>query len=172
MGLTALLAAQRDIVIAKHAATYKGRSLLNAPRTDPSEPNSGTRLLPRVSDGKAHTGPGMKDPRSGEKLVDQLRHARPHQVCLLTAPAEAAVPEDGDMVVERADRRAIRRHGVVGEIPGDDLPKPFPGVRDRQVPSLSQLFLIFRSLARMRSRRDFLLIWNSPRRDLPQISTK
>src|SRR3954466_6678679 len=45
----------------------------------------------------------MKDPRSGEKLVDQLRHSRPHQVRLLTAPAEAAVPEDGDVVAERAD---------------------------------------------------------------------
>jgi hypothetical protein len=112
-----------------------------ATRTDPSEPNSGTRLLPRVSDGKAHTRPGMKDPRSGEKVVDQLRHSRPHQVRLLTAPAEAAVPEDGDVVAERADRRTVRRHGVVGEIPGDDLPEPFPGLRDRQVPSLPQPFL-------------------------------
>ena len=39
------------------------------PRTDPSEPNSGTRLLPRVSDGKAHTGPRMKDTRPGEELI-------------------------------------------------------------------------------------------------------
>src|SRR3954454_12835438 len=107
MGLTALLAAQRDIVIAKHAATYKGRSLLNAPRTDPSEPNSGTRLLPWVSDGKAHTRPGMKDPRSGEKFVDQLRHPRPHHVRLLTAPAEAAMPENADMVVEWAPWRTV-----------------------------------------------------------------
>src|SRR3954447_8351004 len=118
-----------------------GRSLLSAPRTDPSEPNSGTRLLPRVSDGKAHIRPGMKDPRLGEKLVDQLCHARPHQVRLLTAPAEAAMPEDGDVIVECADRRAVRRHGMVGEIPGDDLPKPFPGFRDGQVPSLPQPFL-------------------------------
>src|SRR6202047_1147275 len=32
--------------------------------------------------------------------------------------------------------------------------------------------LISWSLALMRSRRDFLLIWKSPRRDLPQMSTK
>ena len=115
--------------------------MLNAPRTDPSEPNSGTRLLPRVSDGKAHTRPGMKDPRFGEKLVGELRHARPHQVRLLTAPAEAAVPEDGDVVAERTDRRTVRRHGVIGEIPGDDLPESFPGLRDRHVPSLPQSFL-------------------------------
>src|SRR3954469_24842032 len=80
----------------------------------------------------------MKDPRLGEKLVDQLRHARPHQVRLLTAPAEAAMPEDGDVVMECADCRAVCRHGVIGEIPGDDLPEPFPGLRDRHVPSLSQ----------------------------------
>src|SRR3954454_24301568 len=74
------------------AQLYRGRHFRRhgfvrfqgATRTDPSEPNSGTRLLPRVSDDKAHTRPGMKDPRSGEKLVDQLRHSRPHQMRLLT----------------------------------------------------------------------------------------
>jgi integrase len=51
------------------------------------------------------------------------------------------VPENGDVVAECADRRAVRRHGVVCEITGDDLAEPFPGVRDRQVPSLPQPFL-------------------------------
>jgi len=73
----------------------------------------------------------MKAPRLGEKVVGQLRHPRPHQAHLLTAPAETPVPENGDVVAECADRRAVRRHGVVGEIPSDDLPEPFPGVRDR-----------------------------------------
>src|SRR4051794_36377417 len=123
------------------ASRIRGRPLLNAPRTDPSEPNSGTRLLPWVSDGKAHTRPGMKDPRFGEKIVGQLRHPPPRQARPLTAPAETPVPEDGDVVVECADRRAVRRHGVVGEIPGNDLPEPFPGIRGGQVPSLPQLFL-------------------------------
>src|SRR5277367_4611420 len=67
------------------AATYKGCPLLGTPRTDPDEPNSGTRLLPRVSDGEAHTWPGMKDPWLGEKIIGQLRHPRPHQARLLTA---------------------------------------------------------------------------------------
>ena len=83
----------------------------------------------------------MKDPWLGEKLISQLRHPRPHQPCLLTAPAETPVPENGDVVAECADRRAVRRHGVVGELAGDDLAEPFPGVRDRQVPSQPQPFL-------------------------------
>jgi hypothetical protein len=115
--------------------------LLSAPRTDPSESNSSTRLLPRVPDGEAHIRPGMKDARLVEKIVGKLRHPRPHQACFLTVPAETPVPENGDVVAECADRRAIRRHGVVSEITGDDLAEPFPGVRDRHVPSLPQPFL-------------------------------
>src|SRR5438270_350715 len=46
-----------------------GLSLLSAPRTDPSESNLGTRLLPRVSGGEAPTRPRMKDMRLGEELT-------------------------------------------------------------------------------------------------------
>ena len=35
---------------------FAAGTLITGPRIDPSEPNSGTRLLPWVSDGKAHTG--------------------------------------------------------------------------------------------------------------------
>ena len=83
----------------------------------------------------------MKNPRFGEKLVGQLRHPRPRQPGFLTAPAETPVPENGDGIAEGTDRRAVGRHGVVGEIAGDDLPEPFPGVQDRLVPSLAQLLL-------------------------------
>jgi hypothetical protein len=51
------------------------------------------------------------------------------------------VPEEHDVVVKCSNRRAIGWHAVVGEIPGDDLRKPFPGFRDWPVPSLSQRFL-------------------------------
>src|SRR3954466_12392391 len=55
------------------AQLYRGRHFRRhglmrfqgATRTDPSEPNSGTRLLPRVSDGKAHTWPRMQDSWQG-----------------------------------------------------------------------------------------------------------
>src|ERR1700687_5546780 len=51
------------------------------------------------------------------------------------------MPENEDVVSKRAQRRAVGRHGVVSEIAGDDLAEPFPGLRDRHVPSLSQPFL-------------------------------
>jgi hypothetical protein len=60
----------------------------------------------------------------------------------LAAPAEAPVPKHGDVAVEGTDRRAVRRHGVVGEIAGDNLAEPFPGVRDRHVPALPQPFAV------------------------------
>jgi hypothetical protein len=52
---------------------------LSAPRTDPSEPNSGTRLLPRVSDGEARTRPRMKDMRLGGTHMESLQqeHSAP-----------------------------------------------------------------------------------------------
>src|SRR5262249_19507477 len=55
---------------------YKGRSLLGAPRTELSGPHSGTRLPPRVFDGEALLGPGMKDAGPGEKVIRQLRESR------------------------------------------------------------------------------------------------
>ena len=51
------------------------------------------------------------------------------------------MPEDDDVVSKCSNRRAIGWHGMVGEIPGDDLRKPFPGFRDRPVHSLSQCLL-------------------------------
>src|SRR4051812_21690520 len=44
---------------------------------DPSGPNSGTRLPPWVSDGETFARPGVKEVRSGEPGIGQLRHPRP-----------------------------------------------------------------------------------------------
>src|SRR5271154_7457522 len=43
--------------LAEHAATYKGRPLLGAPRTDPYVRLARIRLLPRVFDGEANAWP-------------------------------------------------------------------------------------------------------------------
>ena len=43
----------KSVYLLKQPATYKGRSLLSAPRTEPSGPHLGTRLPPRVFDGEA-----------------------------------------------------------------------------------------------------------------------
>src|ERR1700694_125176 len=130
----------------RHHRRLNSMRLQGATRTDPSEPNSGTRLLPRVSDGKAYTGPGVQDTRLGEELVRQLRHLRPYQPRSLAAPAQPPMPEDDDVVAKCSNRRAIGRHGVVGEIPADDLPEPFPGFRNWPVHSSSQRFLDFPEL--------------------------
>ena len=42
--LTVLIAAQQMCLFAKQSATYKGRELPRAPRTEPYGPNSGIRL--------------------------------------------------------------------------------------------------------------------------------
>jgi hypothetical protein len=42
------------------------------PRTEPSGPDSGTRLPPWVSDDKASIRPGMKDTRQWQERVRQL----------------------------------------------------------------------------------------------------
>src|SRR6202008_3442829 len=82
------------------------------------------------------------------------------------------MPENEDVVSKRAQRRAVGRHRVVSEIAGDNLRKPFPGFRNWPVHSMPQPLLDLPSFAHMRSRRDFLLIRKSPRRDLSQMSTK
>lgn len=47
------------------------------------------------------------------------------------------------MVAERADCPTVGRHGVVGEVSGDDLRQPAPGFGDRLVQPLSQSLLDF-----------------------------
>src|ERR1700722_18460449 len=82
------------------------------------------------------------------------------------------MPENEDVVSKRAQRRAVGRHGVVSEIAGEDLREPFPVSGIGLCIRCRNPSLISRSFAHMRSRRDFLLIRKSPRRDLSQMSTK
>ena len=116
------------------------------PRTDPYWRNSRLRLLPRVSDGEADAGPWMKDLQLGEELIGQFRHPRPYQSRSLTASAQPPMPEDNDMISECGQRQAVGRHGVVGEVTGDDLTKPFSRFGDRPVRALSQRLLDFPEL--------------------------
>src|SRR5271166_2784495 len=46
-----------------------------------------------------------------------------------------------DMISECGQRQAVGRHGVIGEVTGDDLSKPFPRFGDRPVRALSQRLL-------------------------------
>src|SRR6516225_3052485 len=76
---------------AKRPATYKGRLLPAAPRTDPYEPNSGIRLLPRVSDGKALLRPRKKDFRLRKPVISDLLHPLSHFLLDLLELAPHAV---------------------------------------------------------------------------------
>jgi hypothetical protein len=89
-----------EMIICRTLATYKGRSFLSAPRTDPSEPNSSTRLLPRVFDGEALVGPGVEYARRREPVVGQFRHAIPCEAVLLAASPKRSTPEIGYIMPE------------------------------------------------------------------------
>jgi len=77
-------------LFAKQSATYKERSLLTAPRTDPSEPNLGTRLPPRVHNDEASAWPWMKNPGFREKVTGQLVDPFPSKFVLLTTSPQRA----------------------------------------------------------------------------------
>src|SRR4029077_15620812 len=83
--LTVLLAAQQTCLFTKQPATYKGRSLPTAPRTEPRERNSRTRLPPWVCDGKAHLRPRMKGCWLREIVGCDLRDPLPRRAILLAA---------------------------------------------------------------------------------------
>ena len=57
-----IIALAASLVLGRHLLSLLymfavGTPISERPRTDPSEPNSGTRLLPRVSNGKAQQTP-------------------------------------------------------------------------------------------------------------------
>ena len=136
----------------------------SAPRTDPDERHSRIRLPPRVFDGKADARPGMKDTRSREPVIGQLRSFVPTS-CRSRWLRRRSVRARGSMMdAEGAERTDVGRHGVIGEEACDDLlqPRPCSGMgwcMRRRSSSLISL-----SFALMRSRRVFRLIWNLPRR--------
>ena len=94
-----------------------------------------------MSDGEALIGPGVKDARFGQPAFDQLFHTPPTREVFLTAAAQRTPPHFGDTMTERIDGMAVRRHGVIVEVAGDDLLQPFSRFDDRLVHPLSQLLL-------------------------------
>src|SRR3954463_8150543 len=106
-------------------------SLLSAPRTDPSGPNSGTRLPPWVPDDETFARPGVKEVRSGEPGIGQLRHPRPCEPVFLAAPPQRAPPQVGHMVAEGHEGTAVRWHRMISKVAADHLPQPAPLDGDR-----------------------------------------
>src|SRR5262249_15355162 len=101
-----------------------GRPLLSTPPTATCAPSSGTHVPPSVIDDEALAGPGMKDVRFREPLVDQLLYPFPRDAIPLAAPPEHAKPEMGDVVMEPCKCATIRRHGMIVEVACNDLLQP------------------------------------------------
>src|SRR5688572_1283432 len=83
----------------------------------------------------------MEDTRFGKPVVGQPRDPSPGESALLAAPDEYPPPASDDLVSERCQCSAVGRHGVVVEVAGNDLPQPFPLLRDRLMHAPSQLLL-------------------------------
>src|ERR1700688_3703225 len=100
MRLTAFLTARPDIALAEQAATYKGRPLLGAPRTEPYVRFSRIRLPPWVFDAEALRWPRVGYPGHGQPAIGQLTHSFPRRAISLAAPAQGASPKIEDVVAE------------------------------------------------------------------------
>ena len=110
--------------------------------------------------------------RFGEPVVGEPCDPRPCHAVVLTAAPERALPEFGDEEAEGGERRTVCRHRVVVKVSGDDLSQPFSLHGHWLMNASSQFLFDGLQLRRIRSRRDFRLIWNLPRRDLLQIKVK
>jgi len=116
------------------------------PRTDPDRPDSCIRLLPRVFDGEALFGPGMKDARRGKPAVGQFRHPIPREAVLLAAPPKRSTPEVDQVMPKRCERPTIRGNRIISEVACNDLPQPVALSWDSLVHSPPQLHLDFLEL--------------------------
>ncbi len=81
-------------------------------------------------------------PAKGDVIPGQVH---PEQSRRLTAAAECPQPQPEDMSSESRQCRVVRRHGVIGEVPTDDLRQPssllgdLPGCKRRsENPSLKR----------------------------------
>src|SRR5260370_23080986 len=115
----------------RHRRRQTSTRLQGATRTDPYEPNSGIRLLPRVSDGKALLRPRKKDFRLRKPVISDLLDPLPRDHTVLTASRQRAAPEVNHVMAECSDRCRVGRHGVICEIASDNLPQPAPLLGDR-----------------------------------------
>src|SRR5215472_12247416 len=94
-----------------------------APRTDPSEWNYRTGLLPRVSGVKSLFGVGMLDAGLGQPSFGEAPHPLPVRWPVLAPTPERPQPVAFDLLAEFGDRVGVARHGVVGEVPSHHAPQ-------------------------------------------------
>src|SRR5258705_10303354 len=73
--------------------------------------------------------------------LDEPAHPLPGDVPCLTAPREGAVPEPAHPEPEHGERRAVRRHPIVADVPTYNLTQPCPPRGDRIMPTPPELGL-------------------------------
>ena len=129
------------MIICRTLATYKGRPLLNAPRSDPYGRDSRIRLPPRVFDAEAVRRPRMEDLGRRQPFTRETFDPFPCRDVLLAAPPERAPPEVDNIEAERTEHANVGGRGVVVEPALDHLAKPLPLSRRRFMHALSQAFL-------------------------------
>ena len=71
----------------RHRRRQTSTRLQGATRTTPYVQLSRIRRPPRVGDGKALIGPGVKDPRLRDEVISKFRNPLPARLILLTASA-------------------------------------------------------------------------------------
>jgi hypothetical protein len=90
----------------------------------------------------------MKDAWFGEPIIGQLLNPGPREAILLAASPERPPPETRDVGPEGRECAKVRRHCVVVEEAGDDLPEPMPLLGYRLVHSVSHFPLDLLELRR------------------------
>jgi hypothetical protein len=100
-------------------------------------PASGTTALGSClgSEGKALLRPGVKNAGAGQEAPDDPEHLLPGDVAFVTAPAQAAPPHAGHLVVESLQGVEVQGHRVVVEVPTEDRGQPFTHLGDGVVPA-------------------------------------
>src|SRR5262245_53746507 len=81
----------------------------------------------------------MKDDRFREPGLRPLRHPYPRDAILVAATPQRALPEVDDMVPEHGQCTGVGRHCVIAEVATNDVPQPFPLIREWLVHALPQL---------------------------------
>ena len=92
------------MIICRTLATYKGRPLLVAPRTDPGVRCYRTGLLPRMCDEEPLFRPWVDAWQIA--IGDQL-HPSPRQPMLLASSPNGTKPAFDQVMTKRSDRRRI-----------------------------------------------------------------
>src|SRR5690606_35697870 len=82
------------------------------------------------NDAKSPQGIGVAHASGRQPSVDDSPHPVPKDSAVLAPTRQGTVPEPADLESEEVERRAVRRHAVVTDVPTDNRPQPLTLLRD------------------------------------------